>query len=653
MSLKKKLVLAIMGSILLASSSISIIVYVYMKKTVTDTVNSELDAKVEQYRSTTLAYYKSNYNSLGSSIRVASDQINSTTTGVDDTQKINMKIIHQTSNEQTDVTIGAMKIDGKTVYQNDELIDHIAHLTGGAVTLFQTVEEGLVRISTNIKKDDGQRATRTYIPKDNPIYEKIMSGEDYYGRAFVINEWYLSIYRPIKVDGKIIGAIFVGKAESNLNELKDEIRKQKFGETGYAYIVDYDGKLIVHNSIEGKSLYDLPDADGKMFFQEMHTMKNGIHTYNWKHPTTNSISKKTVAFKSIDEMRWMIVAGMDHSEMYEPINRLEVFIVLVTVGILIIGFFLSLYLQKTISGPLISATESLTKTSSKVDNSIEIIFKQSNVLKDGTTNQASSLTETSHSIDFIKNSIEDNNRAIEKSVESVRKGIGATVSGKEAVDQMIAAIQEIEVSNHDVVAQIQSSTEKMNAITQIITEIAEKANVINDIVFQTKLLSFNASVEAARAGVHGKGFSIVAEEVGNLANMSGQSASEIQALLNDGIAKVEELAMANKVEMERIIKQSSEKINRGILVARSCQDELNGIATTIGESGEISKNVMEASHGQFQSISEINEAVFRLNEITNKNLEVSDETSMSATGLKNESQSLKGAINEVVTAIFG
>lgn len=151
-----------MGSILLASSSISIIVYVYMKKTVTDIVNSELGAKVEQYRSTT--------------------------TALDDTQKINMKIIHQTSNEQTDVTIGAMKIDGKTVYQNDELIDHIAHLTGGAVTLFQAVEEGLVRISTNIKKDDGQRATRTYIPKDNPIYEKIMSGEDYYGKAFVIND---------------------------------------------------------------------------------------------------------------------------------------------------------------------------------------------------------------------------------------------------------------------------------------------------------------------------------------------------------------------------------------------------------------------------------------------------------------------------------
>ena len=65
----------------------------------------------------------------------------------------------------------------------------------------------------------------------------------------------------------------------------------------------------------------------------------------------------------------------------------------------------------------------------------------------------------------------------------------------------------------------------------IIQEIEDKTKAIDEIVFQTKLLSFNASVEAERAGEHGRGFSVVAQEVGNLAQLSGKSAAEINEIL--------------------------------------------------------------------------------------------------------------------------
>lgn len=85
-----------------------------------------------------------------------------------------------------------------------------------------------------------------------------------------------------------------------------------------------------------------------------------------------------------------------------------------------------------------------------------------------------------------------------------------------------------------------SGLQEIESISSTIRQIREKAKVINDIVFQTKLLSFNASVEAARAGEHGRGFSVVAQEIGKLAALSGQSASEIEQILNDGLALTSE-----------------------------------------------------------------------------------------------------------------
>ena len=76
------------------------------------------------------------------------------------------------------------------------------------------------------------------------------------------------------------------------------------------------------------------------------------------------------------------------------------------------------------------------------------------------------------------------------------------------------------------------------------------------IVFQTKLLSFNASVEAARAGEYGKGFSVVAEEVGNLAQMSGIAAKDISALLQSSVKKVEQIATESKTKIDRLVQNS-------------------------------------------------------------------------------------------------
>ncbi|NCQ16281.1 chemotaxis protein, partial [Candidatus Falkowbacteria bacterium] len=84
----------------------------------------------------------------------------------------------------------------------------------------------------------------------------------------------------------------------------------------------------------------------------------------------------------------------------------------------------------------------------------------------------------------------------------------------EKTTELIGSMDRISESNQDIAS-----------LVFAIEEIAEKTKIIDDIVFQTKILSFNASVEAERAGEFGRGFSVVAQEVSNLAKMSGRAST--------------------------------------------------------------------------------------------------------------------------------
>ena len=653
LSLAKKITFTIIGLVFISNTLISLIMFYQTKKVITAQIENDLLAKVEQYYEVMNSIYQSNVAALENAILIASDNVNNKTVSVSQEEIKNVNITNQITKESKSVNLKKLKINNKSVYKQYSLTDRIAKLTDSAVTVFQLVDEGLLRVSTNIIKNDGNRATGTYIPTDSPVYQKIVSGEDFHGRAFVVNEWYLTIYRPLFFQGKVVGAIFVGKAESNLTTLKDKIRNQKIGETGYAYVLDEAGTLVVHKDIEGKNIFETKDENGRFFVKDILSQTEGSIKYTWRTPNTENINDKIVAFKKFNELKWTIAAGMDSKEIYAPLDDIRNTFILTTLSILIVCFIVAFFLQKTISSPLIKASEFLSNISGKLENSAGNIYTKSNNLKDATNTQASSLNETTKSISFIKSTIEKNNELIEKSTKSAQAGVTATQMGQDAINEMLRSIKDIENSNHEVVNKIAASNKKMNDVTNIISEIAQKADVINDIVFQTKLLSFNASVEAARAGEHGRGFSIVAEEVGKLASISGQSAVEIQELLTDGINKVKQLTNETQKDMDLITQDNLSKIKTGTEVANKCSQQFEELAQKIQESGEYSSSVLQASHDQFISIKEITAAIEQLNQVTESNLHISEDTNTSAMGLKSDSEDLKEIAQHVEKTVYG
>ena len=226
-------------------------------------------------------------------------------------------------------------------------------------------------------------------------------------------------------------------------------------------------------------------------------------------------------------------------------------------------------------------------------------------------------------------------------------------SGKVVVEKMIQSMDRINESNTTIMNQMNRSNDQIAEIVKVIEEIGTKTKVINDIVFQTKLLSFNASVEAARAGEHGKGFAVVAEEVGNLAQMSGNAAKEIGALLDGSIQKVNSIVSETKSRVQTLISEGKVTVDEGSRVARECGNVLEEIVQNVSSVSTMAGEIASASDEQARGVAEITKAMSQLDQVTQQNSMTSQECATAADGLSHQSQALRGAVTELVMVIRG
>lgn len=395
-----------------------------MKKETDKQVYKDLYGKVNEFYSATQAYYEGNLDALNTAIKVAQEDVNNNNVKLNKINKVNTQITNQITKKTSNVSIANFEVAGKSIFKKYELVDKIANLSGSAVTIFQKIDQGFLRVSTNIIKNDGNRATGTYIPTDSPVYKTIMNKKTFRGRAYVVNSWYLTVYKPIIVNDEVVGATFVGKAEANLEKIKQQIRSKSFGKTGFAFIANPDGKLIAHPTKEGDTLAKIKYDDKVSLIDKFNSKNEDFIFANWEDG-----QNKAIAYRNFENMNWVIAAAINQDEIYQPLKELQFFIFYISLAVIIGSSLLAYFMQGTISGPLIAISNSLNLICSKIDRSAETLFSKSNDLKDKTSTQASNLNETAQSVNYIKKSIESTNEAINLSAKSSEKGIQATKDG--------------------------------------------------------------------------------------------------------------------------------------------------------------------------------------------------------------------------------
>jgi PAS domain S-box-containing protein len=287
-------------------------------------------------------------------------------------EKVHFDARDQFTGEHHPVKVPLWKIGNMTLTRDNHLVDEVRKLVGGTCTIFQRIQGNhLLRISTNVIAKDGKRAIGTFIPPYSPVAEALLAGRAYKGRAYVVDDWYIAAYEPIKdPKGVVIGAIYVGIREQSARSLAEEIKRIKVGDSGYVYIIDSKGSVKVHPEREGQNLVDSKDASGLEYIHAIIDESIGlpagtVGTIRFKladpeleRSTPKEVINKFTYFKPWD---WIIIAGAYEEEVYRSLHETERFILIIVLAGLALVFVLTVTLSKVLTRPIQELTEVTTK----------------------------------------------------------------------------------------------------------------------------------------------------------------------------------------------------------------------------------------------------------------------------------------------------
>lgn len=137
----------------------------------------------------------------------------------------------------------------------------------------------------------------------------------------------------------------------SIEDFKSQISGLTFGDTGYSYIVDTSGNVVIHPELSG-NVIDIRDSFGKYVIKEMIKRQKGYITYHWKNPSETLAREKFVAFETLADFNWIIASSSYTSEIYYPLDRIKkIFMVILTFSLACMGL-VTLYISASITKPL-------------------------------------------------------------------------------------------------------------------------------------------------------------------------------------------------------------------------------------------------------------------------------------------------------------
>ncbi len=258
-----------------------------------------------------------------------------------------------------------------------------------------------------------------------------------------------------------------------------------------------------------------------------------------------------------------------------------------------------------------AAIVNLTHTISSVRDAVESvttgaeqITKGNEDLSQRTSEQASALEETSASMEEMTATVKQN-------ADNAKQANQLAIAARDTADKGGIVTKK--------------AVEAMGEINKSSKKIADIITVIDEIAFQTNLLALNAAVEAARAGEHGRGFAVVAAEVRNLAQRSATAAKEIKGLINESI----------------------QRVNDGSELVNQSGKTLEEIVHSVKRVGDIIAEITAASQEQASGIDQVNKAIMSMDETTQQNVALVEQTTSAAQSMKEQA---KGLLQQV--AVF-
>ena len=546
-----------------------------------------------------------------------------------------------------DEATGELRDWGPKLNGNFTQVDKFAAVNGGVATVFAAKGEDFERITTSLKNEKGERAMGTMLDKQGAAYASVKAGKPFTGRALLFGRAYMTHYEPIKSDaGKVVGILFVGYDLDAFEQAMDRMASSaKFFEHGGTYIVAMPkdpskAQLAAHPSAKGKLLASVAPGFEKLLAEQK---ESAVVLDDVPDVLGNGLSDNFAVARKSDKTGYWVVAQVSRGEAQAAGRSTLWFfwgaLALTAVGL---GFGLMWMMRRWVAQPLASLQkavgaiaegdlsqsvssnrndeigsliqdtermrERLASTIGTVRNSVDSIGTASTEIATGNLDLSQRTEQTASNLQNAASSMSELTGTVRQTADSAR-------TANQLVQSAVAAA----TRGGEVVGQVVTTMDDINTASK---KIADIIGTIDGIAFQTNSLALNAAVEAARAGEQGRGFAVVAGEVRSLAGRSADAAKEIKTLIGNSVERVENGA--------RLVQAAGTTMGEIVSSVQRVQDII----------GEISSAATEQSEG----IASVNTSVVQLDQMTQQNAALVEESAAAAESLKEQAQRLVEAI---------